>query len=105
MQHNLTKKEIVLQLSKTLHVEQKLSKLALRTVLDLIRESLAHGRNVELRNFGVFEIKMRKRRIGRNPNNPRVEIAIPERAIVKFKSGKALREALDKLSYKSLQKN
>ena len=52
--------------------------------------------NIELRNFGVFEIKVRKSRKGRNPNKPEIEVAIPERVVVKFRAGKELRERISK---------
>ena len=51
----------------------------------------------ELRNFGVFEIKVRKERKGRNPNKPQDVVKIPERAVVKFRAGKELKEAVEKL--------
>jgi nucleoid DNA-binding protein len=59
---------------------------------------LADGKTVELRNFGVFEVKVRKARIGRNPNRPETDVPIPRRAVVKFKPGKEMREAVLKLS-------
>ena len=65
--------------------------------LDLISESLAARKNVELRNFGVFEVKVRKARIGRNPNRPDKDVQIPQRAVVKFKPGKEMREAVSKM--------
>jgi len=39
--------------------------------------ALAAGRNVELRNFGVLEVQVRKARVGRNPNKPETEVIIP----------------------------
>ena len=62
--------------------------------LDAIRDSLANGDTVELRNFGVFKIETRKQRIGRNPKKPGVDINIPERSVVKFRAGKELKELL-----------
>ncbi len=59
--------------------------------LDYISEALAKGDKVELRNFGVFEVKVRKARVGRNPNAPDKDVPIPERSIVKFKPGKEMR--------------
>jgi len=47
---------------------------------------------VVLRNFGTFEIRVAKAKIGRNPNNPEKDVPIPARAIVKFKPGKELKE-------------
>ena len=58
--------------------------------LDYITEALAKGETVELRNFGVFEVKTRKARLGRNPNRPEIDVPIPARSVVKFKSGKIM---------------
>ncbi len=62
---------------------------------------MAKGETIELRNFGVFEVKVRKARIGRNPNSPERDVPIPSRAVVKFKPGKEMREAVLMLSPKS----
>ena len=62
---------------------------------------MAKGQTVELRNFGVFEVKVRKARVGRNPNAPATDVPIPARSVVKFKPGKEMREEVIKLSPKS----
>ena len=59
--------------------------------LDMIVDSLASGKNVELRNFGVFQLKERKQRVGRNPNRPEQVVDIPSCRIVKFKPGKVMK--------------
>jgi nucleoid DNA-binding protein len=59
--------------------------------LDYLTESLASGQSVELRNFGVFEIKLRQPRVGRNPNRREHDVPIPARAVVKFKAGKEMK--------------
>ena len=66
--------------------------------LDHITDALAHGENVELRNFGVLEVRLTKPRVGRNPNKPESSFVIPARATVKFKPGKIMRERVLKLS-------
>jgi nucleoid DNA-binding protein len=62
--------------------------------LDYIVESLDKGETVEFRNFGVFEVRERKQRIGRNPNKPENVVTIPVRKVVKFKPGKVMREKI-----------
>ena len=69
-----------------------------KKTLDYIAEALSKGEKVELRNFGVFEVKVRKARVGRNPNSPEKDVAIPQRAMVKFKAGKEMRADVLKLS-------
>jgi nucleoid DNA-binding protein len=73
--------------------------------LDIVQKALASGRNVELRNFGVLEVQVRKQRIGRNPNKPEAEVIIPERAVVKFKSGKILKQQLKKIDLASFSRH
>ena len=60
--------------------------------LDYITDALSAGQNVELRNFGVFEVRLTKSRVGRNPNKPEKDVVIPARATVKFKAGKVMRQ-------------
>jgi hypothetical protein len=52
----------------------------------------------ELRNFGVFQPRLTKPRVGRNPNQPGSSFVIPPRATVKFKAGKIMRQRVEKLS-------
>ena len=93
---NLTKREIVLEIYEKTGFPQKEVVHTVQLTLDVIMRALAEGRNVELRNFGVLEVQRRKSRIGRNPNKPEAEVVIPERAVVKFKSGKILKQMLKK---------
>jgi nucleoid DNA-binding protein len=72
--------------------------------LDYISESLANGGKVELRNFGVFDVKIRKARVGRNPNRPEIDVPIPARSMVKFKAGKEMRAQVLKLTPKPAKK-
>jgi nucleoid DNA-binding protein len=94
----MTKRDLVVRISEeTGMVQQQVLQVVQRT-LDHISEAVAQGATVELRNFGVFEVKVRKARIGRNPNQPETDVPIPRRAVVKFKPGKEMREAVIKLS-------
>lgn len=99
---NLTKREIVLEIYEKTGFPQKEIVSTVQMTLDIIMRALAEGRNVELRNFGVLEVQRRKSRIGRNPNKPDAEVVIPERAVVKFKSGKILKQLLKKLDINQL---
>ena len=65
---------------------------------DGIVASLSRGEGVELRNFGVFEVRFRKARIGRNPSDPTKQYPIPARAVVKFKAGKEMKEVVLRLT-------
>ncbi len=94
----MTKRDLVVRISnETGLVQQDVLKIIQKT-LDYISEEVENGRKVELRNFGVFEVKVRKARIGRNPNSPEKDIRIPPRPVVKFKPGKEMRDAVFKLA-------
>jgi len=94
----MTKRDLVVRISEeTGMVQQNVLDIVQKT-LDHIAEAVAKGTKVELRNFGVFEVKVRKARVGRNPNSPAADVPIPPRAVVKFKPGKEMREAVIKLT-------
>jgi nucleoid DNA-binding protein len=98
MSANLSKREIVLEIYEKTQFPQKEIVVTVQLMLDIIMKALAAGRNVELRNFGVLEVQKRKARIGRNPNKPKDEVVIPERLVVKFKSGRVLKQLIGKLA-------
>ena len=95
MPDNLTKRHIVLEIYQKTNCPQKEVKEVVQLTLDAIAHALSNGQNVELRNFGVFQIQVRKARIGRNPNKPETDVIIPTRAVVKFKPGKELKAHLN----------
>lgn len=94
MPKNFTKKDIVHYVTEHTHLPQKQVQMLVQSTLDAIAHAFRAGRPVELRNFGVFELQVRKKRIGRNPNKPETDVVIPERTIIKFKAGKELKSAL-----------
>ena len=94
----MTKRDLVVRISEETGLIQEQVLSVVQRTLDYISDALAKGENIELRNFGVFEVKIRKARIGRNPNSPEKDVPIPPRAIVKFKPGKEMRDAVLKLT-------
>ena len=94
----LTKRDIVVAISnQTGMVQHQVFDVVQRT-LDHITDSLASNVAVELRNFGIFQPRLTKPRVGRNPNQPGSSFVIPPRATVKFKAGKIMRQRVEKLS-------
>ena len=93
----LTKRDLVIRISEETGLIQQQVLTVVQKTLDYIAEALAKGDKVELRNFGVFEVKVRKARIGRNPNAPATDVPIPERSVVKFKPGKEMRGEVIKI--------
>jgi nucleoid DNA-binding protein len=94
----MTKRDLVVKISDETGIVQQHVLEVIQKTLDHISAALARGETVELRNFGVFEVKLRKARIGRNPNAPARDVRIPPRAVVKFKAGKDMRDDVLKLT-------
>ncbi len=82
----VTKKDIVMRVSNETNLTQQDVKKIVQKTLDIILESLERADTVELRNFGVFKVKIRRGRIGRNPRTGQ-EVAVPEKKVVVFKPG------------------
>ncbi len=93
----LTKRDLVIRISNETGMVQQQVLDVIQKTLDYIAEALSKGDKVELRNFGVFEVKTRKARVGRNPNRPETDVPIPARSVVKFKAGKEMRLDVIKL--------
>src|SRR4249919_1330207 len=93
----MTKRDLVIRISNETHMVQQQVLDVVQTPLDYLAEAVSKGDKVELRNFGVFEVKVRKARIGRNPNAPETDVPIPERSVVKFKPGKEMRAEVLKI--------
>ncbi|MDX2227133.1 MAG: HU family DNA-binding protein [Verrucomicrobiae bacterium] len=99
---NVTKRDLVIKISNETGLIQQDVLAVIQKCLDHVTDYLAEGRNVELRNFGVFEVKIRKPRVGRNPNAPETDVQIPARAVVKFKAGKEMRKRVLDFGKKSM---
>lgn len=87
----MTKKDIVIRVSNDTNLTQIDVKKIVQRMLDVISESLERGETVELRNFGVFKVKSRRGRIGRNPRTGQ-EVTVPEKKVVVFKPGLILKQ-------------
>jgi len=90
----MTKRDLVMRIADETGLIQQDVYAVIQKTLDYIVDSLDEGETVEFRNFGVFEVRERKQRIGRNPNKPEDVVTIPARKVVKFKPGKIMREKI-----------
>ena len=88
----VTKRELVVKISNETGLTQQQVFDVVQKTLDSITESLSRGDTVVMRNFGAFEVRETKAKIGRNPKNPGKDVPIPARAVVKFKPGKEMKE-------------
>lgn len=92
----MTKRQMVLKIAEETGLVQADVAAVVQRSLEHIIESLQNEENVEFRNFGVFEVQIRKSRIGRNPKKPDQTVTIPERKVVKFKPGKVMKDTITK---------
>jgi len=90
----VTKKDLVRSVAEGLDVDQKQAQTIVQRVLDTVLATLAAQGRVELRNFGVFEVK---RRAGRKARNPRTgeKVDVPERHVVTFKPGREIQQRIE----------
>jgi nucleoid DNA-binding protein len=87
----MTKKDIILKVSDETNLKQTDVKKIVQKTFDYMVESLVRGEKIELRNFGVFKIKERKSRTGRNPRTGQV-VPVPPRKVVVFKPGLEMKQ-------------
>ncbi len=92
----MTKKEIVKQISEKLGLTQLKTKEIVQLTFDAIVETLLSERRIELRNFGVFEVKRRKARKARNPRTGD-KVDVGPKNVVTFKPGKEMEERIRQL--------
>jgi nucleoid DNA-binding protein len=89
----VTKKEIVKQLSETYKLTQVDTKQVVQGTFDAIVDAIARFGRIELRNFGVFEVKSRAARKARNPRTG-AEVLVPPKKVVVFKPGRTMEERI-----------
>ncbi len=87
----MTKKDIILKVSDETNLKQTDVKKIVQKTFDFMIEALVRGEKIELRNFGVFKIKERKSRTGRNPRTGQV-VPVPARKVVVFKPGLEMKQ-------------
>lgn len=92
----MTKKEIVKEISENFGLTQLKTKEIVQKTFDAIVDTLLSERRIELRNFGVFEVKRRKARRARNPRTGEPVNVDPKNVVV-FKAGKEMEESMHKL--------
>ena len=92
----MTKKEIVKAISEELGLTQLKTKEIVQKTFDAIVETLVTDRRIELRNFGVFEVKKRAARKARNPRTGG-QVEVPAKFVVTFKPGKEMEERVREL--------
>jgi len=99
----VTKKEIVKTISDEIGLTQLKTKEIVQKTFDAIVETLVEERRIELRNFGVFEVKKRAARKARNPRTGD-KVYVPEKFVVTFKPGKEMEERVRELERQAAER-
>ncbi len=89
----MTKRELVIRVANKLGMTQSDAAKIIEGTFDVLSKSLADGKRWELRDFGVFEVKTRASRMGRNPRTGD-QVPVPERRVVTFRPGKKMKELI-----------
>ncbi len=97
----ITKKKLIQVISQKRGVHPNDVRNVVQSFLDTMTDFLSDGERLEFRDFGVFEVVKRKKKIGRNPKNASVPIVIPERLAVKFTPGKKMRQLIESESHET----
>jgi nucleoid DNA-binding protein len=92
----VTKKEMAKAIAEEMGLTQIRAKEIVQKVFDGITETLLHEGRIELRNFGVFEVKKRKPRLARNPRTG-AKVKVPAKMVVIFKPGREMEERVGRL--------
>ena len=87
----VTKKDIVMKIAEETNIKQIHVKKVVQRTFDAIIDALNDGQSIELRNFGIFKVRVRKGRIGRNPRTGE-QVPIPDKKVVTFKPGLIMKE-------------
>ena len=90
---SVTKNDMVIEIAKNTGIEQQKVKQVVQLTLDTIIEILTKEGRIELRNFGVFEVRERKARKARNPRTGE-EVMVGRKRVVTFKAGKIMEERI-----------
>jgi nucleoid DNA-binding protein len=92
----MTKKDMARVISEEMSIPQTQALAVVQRVLDRITETLVTEGRIELRNFGVFEVKQRRPRQARNPRTG-AKVAVPAKVVVTFKPGREMEERVGRV--------
>ena len=94
----MTKKDMAKAIAEEMGITQIQAREIVQRVFDGITETLVQEGRIELRNFGVFEVKKRKPRKARNPRTGE-KVTVPAKLVVTFKPGRKMEERVGQLKY------
>lgn len=91
----MVKADIINRVAKEARISKVKAVEAVEAVFSAMKTAMTKGERIELRGFGVFQVKPRKQGVGRNPRTGR-EVQIPPGHTIRFKPGKNLRNLSEK---------
>ncbi len=92
----MTKMELIERIAQECDVTKKDAELAVNAIFNSIMEALDRGEKVELRGFGVFRVREKAARIGRNPRTGE-KVEVPSKRVPYFKPGRELKRAVNEM--------
>jgi len=101
--NKIIKNDIIRKITAETDLKHKETTEVVQKFFDYIADNIVNGENIEFRGFGVFELRVAKEKIGRNPNKPKDEVIIPEHVVVKFKPGCKLKKRVLQLKTKNFK--
>ena len=96
MKNTITKEDLITKVAEKSSQPKDVVRVVMQHTFNTICDYLAEGKRLELRRFGVFSVKTRRPRIGRNPNSPEKNIQIPASKVAVFKSSIILKKQVQK---------
>ena len=91
----MTKAQLIEKISEQVtHLTKRQTELIINSVFNHIKQSLANGDKIEIRGFGSFKLRNRRKREGRNPKTGAV-VSVPAKRVPFFKAGKELKEIVN----------
>ena len=90
----MNKKELILEMAQKCGLTQKETEKALEAFVETVSGTLEKGEKVQLLGFGIFEVRQRAAREGRNPRTKEI-IQMPAAKVPAFKAGKALKDKVN----------
>ena len=93
----ITKKELTDRIAEATQAKRTLVKTVIQQFFDAVIEELANGNRLEFRDFGVFEVRTRTRRMAQNPRTLE-RVPVPVKSTVKFKVGRRMKEAVQNVA-------
>ncbi len=90
----MTKKDLVRTVYESLDIDREMAQVAVQKVLDTVLETIVTEGRIELRNFGVFEVKRRAARQARNPRTGQ-KVDVAEKDVVTFSPGKEMQQRIE----------